>query len=137
MDYIPLAIIAMTLLGIHFFLVKLMSRNIGGPAIALFAQLLIVVALACYIYFSDTPFLPEEGKYIVLTLLVSLFLAAGILTLYMAIERGQVSVVMPVFSLNVVITAILAILILEEAVTTEKISGLFLAILAIVLLRKS
>jgi uncharacterized membrane protein len=54
----------------------------------------------------------------------------------MAIERGQVSVVMPVFSLNVVITAILAILILEETVTTEKISGLFLAILAIVLLRK-
>jgi transporter family protein len=113
-----------------------MSRNIGGPAIALFAQLLIVVVLACYIYFSDTPFLPEGGKYIVPTLLASLFLAAGILTLYMAIERGQVSVVMPVFSLNVVITAILAILILEETVTTEKISGLFLAILAIVLLRK-
>jgi hypothetical protein len=73
LDYIPLAIIAMTLLGIHFFLVKLMSRNIGGPAIALFAQLLIVVVLACYIYFSDTPFLPEGGKYIVPTLLASLW----------------------------------------------------------------
>ena len=136
MDYLPLALVTMTLLGIHFFLVKHISQNIGGPAIALFAQLLIVVALACYICFSDTPFLPEEGKYAALTLLASLFLAVGILTLYMAIEMGPVSVVMPVFSLNVVVTAILAISILEEAVTIEKISGLFLATVAIVLLRK-
>jgi transporter family protein len=137
LDYLLLALIAMILMGVHFFLVKLLSRHVTGPTIAFFGQLLIIPALYFYIYFTDTPFLPEERIYLWFTLLVSLLLAIGIITLYMAIQRGPVSVVIPIFSLNAVITATLGILILEEAVTVEKILGLVLATAAIILLARN
>ena len=84
----------------------------------------------------NTTFLPEENIYLWFTLLVSLLSAIGIITLYMAIQRGPISVVIPIFSLSAVITAILGILILEETVTVEKITGLVLAIAAIILLTR-
>ena len=136
LDYLLLAIIAMTFLGIHFFLVKLISRHVAGPTIAFFAQFIIIPTLYIYICSTNTTFLPEENIYLWFTLLVSLLSAIGIITLYMAIQRGPISVVIPIFSLNAVITAILGILILEEAVTVEKITGLVLAIAAIILLTR-
>ena len=127
----------MTLSGVHFFLVKLISRNVTGSTIALFNQLVIVVALCFYIYFTGNHFLPEENIYLGLTFLASLLLAIGVLTLYMAIQKGPLSIVMPIFSLNAVVAAILGILILEEAITFEKILGLISAVVAIILLRRS
>ena len=136
LDYITLAIMAMLLLGIHFFLVKLISRHVTGPTVAFFVQLLIIPVLFLYIYFTDTPYLPEQEIYLVYTFLISLILVIGIITLYMAIQRGPVSTVVPIHSLNAIITAILGILILEETVTVEKILGLVSAIAAIILLTR-
>ena len=70
------------------------------------------------------------------TLLIVLLLATGVLTLYMAIQRGPVLVVMPVYGLNTMITAFLSILILHEALSVEKVLGLIFAMAAIVLLRR-
>jgi transporter family protein len=136
LDYLLLAIMAMILLGVHYFLVKLISRHVTGPTVAFFAQLLIVPVLYLYIHFTDTRILPEQTIYLGYTFLISLLLAIGIITLYMAIQRGPVSIVLPIYSLNAIITAILGILILEEAITVEKILGLVLAIAAIILLTR-
>ncbi|MFC1914599.1 EamA family transporter [Chloroflexota bacterium] len=136
MDYLLLAIMAMFLKGVHYFLVKLILRHVAGPTVALFVQLLIVPVIFFYVYFTDTPFLPEQKIYLGYTCLISLLLAIGIITLYMAIQRGPVSIVIPIYSLNAIITAILGILILEETVTVEKILGLVLAIAAIILLTR-
>jgi transporter family protein len=135
-DYLLLSILAMFLLGIHFFLAKLISRNVAGIIIAFFVQLLIVPVLCFYIYFTDTPFLPEQGIYLGYTFLISLLLAIGIITLYMAIQKGPISIVLPIYSLNAIITAFLGILILQETVTIEKVLGLVLAIPAIILLTR-
>ncbi len=74
--------------------------------------------------------------YLVYTFLIVVFLAIGVLTLYIAIQRGPVSVVMPIYGLNAMITAVLGILFLHEAVSAEKVLGLALAMAAIVLLRR-
>ena len=126
----------MVLSGVHFFLVKLISRHVTGLTVAFFAQLPIVSVLYFYIYFTDTSFLPEQKIYLGYTFLISLLLAIGLITLYMAIQRGPVSIVIPIFSLNAIITAALGILVLEETVTVEKISGLVLAVAAIILLTR-
>ena len=136
LDYLLLAIVTMILFGVHFFLVKLISRHVTGSTVAFFVQLLIVPVLFFYIYFTHTPFLPEQKIYLGYTLLISLLMAIGIITLYIAIQRGPVSIVIPIFSLNAIITAILGILILEEAVTVEKILGLVLSIAAIILITR-
>ena len=136
LDYLLLAIVTMILFGVHFFLVKLISRHVTGSTVAFFVQLLIVPVLCFYIYFTDTQLLPEQNIYLGYTFLISLLLAIGIITLYIAIQRGPVSVVIPVYSLNAIITAILGILILKETVTIEKLLGLVLAIAAIILLSR-
>jgi transporter family protein len=136
LDYLPLTIMAMLLLGVHYFLVKLISRHVSGPTVALLGCLLIVPVIAAYIYFTETPFVPEQTIYLVYTSLITLILAIGVLTLYMAIQRGPISVVMPIYGLNAMITALLGILFLHEAVSVEKALGLVLAIAAIVLLRQ-
>ena len=58
------------------------------------------------------------------------------LTLYMALARGSVSVVMPIYGLNAMVSAVLGILILHEPVTMERVLGLVLAVAAIVLLSR-
>ena len=127
----------MTLLGIHLFLVKVISQHVTVPTIVFFNQLLIVLALFFYIHITDTPFLPEENIYLGYAILISPLMAIGLITLYMAIQRGPISVVIPIYSLSAVITAILGISILEEVVTFEKVLGLFLAVVAIILLSRS
>lgn len=136
MDYIPLTIIAMVLIGIHYFLVKLISTHVTSPTVSFLSCFLIIPAIYAYIYFTDTHFVPEQKMYLVYTFLIVVFLAIGVLTLYIAIQRGPISVVMPIYGLNAMITAVLGILFLHEAVSAEKVLGLALAMAAIVLLRR-
>ncbi len=136
MDYLPLTLIAMVLIGVHYFLVKLISPHVSGPTVAFLSCFLIAPAVYAYIYFTDTPFAPEQKIYLGYTFLIVVLLAIAVLTLYMAIQRGPVSVVMPIPGLNAMITAILGILFLNEAVSVEKVLGLVLAVAAIVLLRR-
>ena len=63
-------------------------------------------------------------------------MAIAILTLYMAIARGPVSVVLPIYALNAMVAALLGILILHEPVSVQKVLGLVLAVAAIVLLSR-
>ena len=135
MDYIPLALIAMVLIGIHYFLVKLISTHVTSPTVSFLSCFLIIPAIYAYIYFTDTHFVPEQKIYLVYTFLIVVFLAIGVLTLYIAIQRGPISV-MPIYGLNAIITAVLGILFLHEAVSAEKVLGLALAMAAIVLLRR-
>jgi transporter family protein len=126
----------MVLTGVHYFLVKLISSHVTAPTVAFLSCFLIAPTVYAYIYFTDTPFVPEHGMYLVYTFLIVVLIAIAVLTLYMAIQRGPVSVVMPIYGLNAMITALLGILFLHEAVSVEKVLGLVLALAAIVLLRR-
>ena len=126
----------MVLIGVHYFLVKLISSQVTGPTVAFLSCFLIAPVTYAYIYFTETPFIPEQEIYLGYTFLIVVLLAVAVLTLYMAIQRGPVSVVMPIYGLNAMITALLGILFLHETVSVEKVLGLILAIAAIVLLRR-
>ena len=136
MNYLPLALITMVLLGVHYFLVKIISPHIAGPVIALAGCIVIIPVILAYIYFTKTPIIPEQKIYLGYALLIAVPVAIGILTLYVAIARGPVSVVMPIYGLNAVMTALLGILFLREAVSVERVFGLVFAVAAIVLLSR-
>ncbi|UCE98004.1 MAG: EamA family transporter [Dehalococcoidia bacterium] len=123
-------------MGLHYFLAKLISRHVNAITIAFFTQVLIVVFLTFYIFITNTNLEPDKGIYLWYTLLASILLAVGIITLYMAIQKGPISIVLPIYSLNAIITSVLGILILEETVTIEKVLGIVLAIPAIILLTR-
>jgi transporter family protein len=136
MNYLPLALITMVLLGVHYFLAKVISPHISGPAIALLGAIVYFPIVLGYIYFTKTPIMPEQKVYFWYAILIAIPMAIAILTLYMAIAKGPVSVVMPIYGLNAMVTAVLGILILHEPVTVERVLGLVLAVAAIVLLSR-
>ncbi len=127
----------MVCLGTHYFLVKLLSRNVSSVVIAFLSTFVVTLVLAGYIYFTGTPVIPEQKIYLLYAVLISIPLTVAILTLYMAIDRGPVSVVMPIYGLNAMLTALLGIIILHESVTVARVIGLVLAMTAVVLLSRN
>jgi len=134
MNYLPLSLITMVCLGVHYFLAKLISPHISSPVIALLGGAIFFPLVFAYIYFTKTPIMPEQKVYIGYAILISIPMAIAILTLYLAIAKGPVSVVMPVYGLNAMVTVVLGIIVLHEPITATKVTGLVLAVVAIVLL---
>ena len=136
MNYLSLVLITLVLLGVHYFLAKIISPHIAGSVIALAGCIVMIPVILAYIYFTKTPIIPEQKIYLGYALLIAVPAAIGILTLYMAIGRGPVSVVMPIYGLNGMMTAFLGILFLREAVSMERVLGLVFAVAAIMLLSR-
>ncbi len=136
MNYLPLALITMVGLGVHYFLAKLISPHISSPAIAILGTVVYFPLLIGYIYFTKTPIMPEQKIYIVYAILIGIPMAIAVLSLYIAIAKGPVSVVMPIYALNAMVTVILGIIILHEPVSVTKVTGLVLAVVAIILLSR-
>ena len=136
MNYLPLALITMVGLGVHYFLAKLISPHISSPVIALISGAVFFPVVLGYIYFTKTPIMPEQKIYVLYAILIAIPMAIAVLTLYLAIERGPVSVVMPIYGLNAMVTVLLGIIVLHEPVTIPKIAGMVLAVIAIVLLSR-
>ena len=136
MNYLLLALITMVLLGVHYFLAKLISPYVSSSVIALAGCMVAVPILFAYIYFTDTPLIPENKLYLGYAFLIGVPLAIGLITLYMAIKRGPLSIVMPIYGLNAMITVSLGILILHEPLSLQRLLGLILAVSAIVLLSR-
>ena len=136
MNYLLLTLVTMVLLGVHYFLVKVISPHISGPVIALAGGVSFFPIILAYLYFTRTPLMPEQKIYLWYAILIGVPMAIGVLTLYIAIGKGPVSVVMPVYGLNAMVTALLGILILHEPITIKKGFGIVLAVIAIVLLSR-
>jgi len=136
MSYLPLALITMVGLGVHYFLAKLISPHISSPAIALLGAVVYFPIVLGYVYFTKTPIMPEQKIYVLYAILIAIPMAIAVLSLYLAIARGLVSVVMPIYGLNAMVTVILGIIVLHEPVTIPKVAGLVLAVVAIVLLSR-
>lgn len=136
MSYLPLALITMVGLGIHYFLAKLISPHISSPAIALLGAVVYFPIVLGYVYFTKTPIMPEQKIYVLYAILIAIPMAIAVLSLYLAIARGPISVVMPIYGLNAMVTAVLGIVVLHEPVTIPKVVGLVLAVVAIVLLSR-
>ncbi len=136
MSYLPLALITMVGLGVHYFLAKLISPHISSPAIALLGAVVYFPIVLGYVYFTKTPIMPEQKIYILYAILIAIPMAIAVLSLYLAIAKGPISVVMPIYGLNAMVTAILGIIVLHEPVTVPKMVGLVLAVAAIVLLSR-
>jgi len=136
MNYLTLALITMVLLGAHYFLAKVISPHVSSSVIALATCIVGIPIILAYIYLTKTPIIPEQKLYLGYAFLIGVPLAIALITLYMAIARGPISVVMPVYALNAMIVALLGILFLHESVSIEKVVGLVLAASAIVLLSR-
>jgi hypothetical protein len=90
--------------------------------------------LLVYLHYVKVPFV--FNKYVAYGCLIGLWWSGIMVLYYTAIARGPLSVVIPIFNLNLVIPAILGFIFLNEAITVSKVLGLIFACLAVVLLAR-
>jgi transporter family protein len=134
MDYLTLSLLSMVLIGFNTFAVKLVSHHLH-PSIVLVTKFGVgFVGLLVYLHYVKVPFV--FNKYVAYGCLVGLWWSGIMVLYYTAIARGPLSVVIPIFNLNLVIPAILGMLFLNEAVTVSKVLGLIFATLAVLLLTR-
>jgi len=134
MDYLTLSLLSMVLIGFNTFAVKLVSQHLH-PAIVLVTKFGIgFVGLLVYLHYVKVPFV--FNKYVVYGCLIGLWWSGIMVLYYTAIARGPLSVVIPIFNLNLIIPAVLGFIFLNEAITVSKVLGLVFACLAVVLLTR-
>jgi bacterial/archaeal transporter family protein len=134
MDYLTLTLLSMVLIGFNTFAVKLVSHNLH-PALLLVTKFGVgVVGLFFYLSYSKVPIV--WNKYVVYGCLVGLWWSGIMVMYYTAIARGPLSVVIPIFNMNLIIPAVLGFLFLNEPMTVSKILGLIFASLAVVFLTR-
>ncbi len=134
MGHLFLAFLSMSFFGLYYFLVKILTEYISSLAIALISNVVALLFVYLYLYFSKSPILSYRKRDIALSLIISVPVAVGLIILYLAIERGPVSVVIPVIGLNSMVAVLLGIAILREKITLRKGLGVLLAVFAVVLL---
>ena len=134
MSYYLLALIAMVGVGTHMFLVKIISPHISSLTIIIASCIVSIPIVFVYMHFAKIPFMPEQKIYLGYAFLISVPAAIGLIALYLAIIKGPLSVIMPIYGLYVVIVALLGILVLHEPFSIARGVGLALAMAAIVLL---
>ena len=76
----------------------------------------------------------QFDKYHLIALLGGLACAMGFAFFYIALSRGQATVVIPLTSMYVAVAAILAFILLAEPLSVKKVLGIVSAILAVILL---
>ena len=134
MDYLTMTLLSMVLIGFNTFAVKLVSQNVP-PALLLVTKFGIgVIGLFIYLSYAKVPFV--WNKYVLYVCLIGAWWSGIMVLYYTAIARGPLSIVIPIFSLNLIIPAILGFIFLHEPVTASKVLGLIFACLALVLLTR-
>jgi transporter family protein len=134
MDYLTLSLLSMVLIGFNTFTVKLVSQNLH-PALLLVTKFGVgLVGLFLYLGYSRVPLV--WNRYIIYGCLIGLWWSAIMVMYYTAIARGPLSVVIPLFNLNLIIPALLGFFFLHEPMTASKILGLIFACLAVILLTR-
>ena len=134
MDYLTMTLLSMVLIGFNTFAVKLISQNLH-PALLLVTKFGIGV-IGLFIYLSYTKIPLVWNKYVLYGCLIGAWWSGIMVLYYTAIARGPLSIVIPIFSLNLIIPAILGFIFLHEPVTASKVLGLIFACLALVLLTR-
>ena len=134
MDYLTLTLLSMVLIGFNTFAVKLVSLNLH-PALLLVTKFGVgVVGLFFYLSYSKVPIV--WNRYVLYGCLVGLWWTGIMVMYYTANARGPLSVVIPIFNMNLIIPALLGFIFLNEPMTVSKILGLIFASLAVVCLTR-
>ncbi len=138
MSYIAWTIIAMAAYAIMTILLKFSLRDVPPEAAVFVTNALLVIsaflwALYRGVKITDHLALNQPTLFLILA---GLALSVGIISLYMALSRGPISTVSPLFGMNIAVVAILGFIILKEPVSLERIAGVILAAGAIFLLAR-
>lgn len=134
MEYLVWVLVALVAYGLMAPLTSVVTSDVP-PAVALFLSTTIFLGLTTVVLvvteagtLADVT-TPSAG----IVYIAGLFLSSGILAYYQALERGPISVVVPIYGLFIVGSSIIGILFLGEELTATRGAGIVVAAAAIYL----
>ncbi|WP_134671037.1 EamA family transporter [Halorussus marinus] len=128
MNYLAWAVLALVGYSVFTPLASLATNEIPSTVVALVANSMLALSAAAVIAVRDesvTPYL--TGGNAVYMYAAGVFLSVGILAYYQALGKGPVSVVVPVFGMFLVGSALLGVVFLGDPLTVRKAAGIALA----------
>lgn len=120
-------IISVILLGLNIFLIKTFVKKVK-PILILFYQSIIAIPLIILYSILTNASIISSNYYL---LLLGCFYITGIIFMYTALSKGPLSKVSPIFSLQMLVTAVLGLAILLEPLSINLVAGLILGALGI------
>jgi transporter family protein len=134
-SYIILALISMVLIGLYDFVYSRAVRKGISPGTMTFSQ-------ACFFFPAVSIWAYLDGSYVwtLWTLLgpvAALLLFSGIWAFMRSVKLGEASVSVPIYRINFVVTAFIAVIFLGEVITLRKVLGLSMAVASIVILARA
>lgn len=134
MEYLLWVLLALVAYSLVAPLTSVIMRDVP-PAPGLFLSTVVFLVIASGVMIvtgtADPAYATSiEAGYVYVA---GAFLAVGILAYTAALERGPVSIVVPIFGLFIVGSSVLGILVLDESLTFPRAAGIGCAVLAIVL----
>ena len=137
MGYVGWALVAMAGYGVTAVFLKLAFRTVPSDvALIITNTVLIVSALGLVLFRGDSFASLGVNRPTLYVALAGLTLSVSIISYYLALSRGPVSVVAPIFAMNFAVAGVLGLIFLGESITAARAVGLALAAGAIVLLAR-
>jgi len=137
-SYMGWVFIAMLTYGIMAVLLKISLRNIPPEVAVLVTNVILVLSALAWALFRGIKILDHLtfNQPTLFLLLAGVVLSCSVISFYMALSRGPISAVLPIFGMNVAVASVLGFLVLGEPVNASRISGIILAGGAIFLLTR-
>ena len=131
-EWLIYALISSVLYGVWGFCSKL-ATNYINPKTALVYEAIGFSVLVFFVLKGEKFTLNSDIRGVIYATLVGVTSAVASLFLFLALSKGNVSVIVPITALYPIVTIIMAYFILKEPITFRQIIGLMLALVAVVL----
>ena len=134
MEYLPWALLAPIGYSLVAPLVSYVTEDVPG-SVGLFhaTWVFLLIAGGVLLITGTTDWAYVTGRDAVFIYVAGVFLTVGILAYTTALERGPVSVVVPIYGMFIVGSSALGIAFLGEALSPTRVAGIACACIAIVL----
>lgn len=113
---------------------KIALSRIDYISLVFFVYLFSTILTAVIWFTSADKKITTSG--LLLTFLASVLAVVGMLSYVYALKYGKVVIVVPIRNLALLITVVLAVTILKEELSFEKVMGIVLAVISLILLSK-
>lgn len=134
MQYLWYAVVALAAYSLVAPLTKTAMEGIPADVVAFVTNGMLAVTALALVLSTDEPLVSTlTGDHAPYMYAAGVCLAVGIIAYYRALSAGPVSVVVPVFGLFLVASSAVGILVLDEALTARKATGIVLAVVAVFL----
>ena len=136
--YLPLSLLALACYSLVAPLVKLATQQGAPPQVAVIITNTILVVTALVVSWSrGMPIgVTLSSKSIGLLLVAGVLLGLSVTAYYLALSRGPISVVVPIFGLFIVSSSIAGAVLFGETLTTSRLLGILCAVAAIYLVSR-